>query len=53
MRTEIIRKKTIEIKESLELIKDNLPDNFEDFKSLGLIKDGIYKRIEFCNLLSK
>lgn len=48
MRTEIIRKKTIEIKESIELIKSNLPDSLLDFESLGLIKDGIYKRIEFC-----
>jgi uncharacterized protein YutE (UPF0331/DUF86 family) len=48
MRTEIIRKKTIEIKESIELIENNLPDNLLDFESLGLIKDGIYKRIEFC-----
>jgi uncharacterized protein YutE (UPF0331/DUF86 family) len=48
MRTEIIRKKTIEIKESIELIKNNLPDSLLDFESLGLIKDGIYKRIEFC-----
>ena len=48
MRTEIIKTKFAEIKESLELIRENLPDNFEEFASLGLLKDGMYKRIEFC-----
>jgi len=47
MRTEIIRTKIMEIKESLELIRENLPDSLEEFASLGLIKDGMYKRIEF------
>lgn len=48
MRTEIIRTKIAEIQESLELVRKNLPESFEDFASLGLIKDGMYKRIEFC-----
>jgi len=48
MRTEIIMTKIAEIQESLELISENLPDCFEEFASLGLLKDGIYKRIEFC-----
>ncbi len=48
MRTEIIRTKIMQIQESLELIRENLPDSFEEFASLGLIKDGMYKRIEFC-----
>lgn len=48
MRTEIIRTKIAEIQESLELIRENLPDSFEEFASLGLVKDGMYKRIEFC-----
>ncbi|MCZ7357813.1 MAG: DUF86 domain-containing protein [Candidatus Methanoperedens sp.] len=47
MRTEIIRTKIEEIRESLELIRENLPDSFETFASLGLVKDGMYKRIEF------
>lgn len=47
MRTEIIRTKIAEILESLELIRENLPDGFEEFASLGLLKDGMYKRIEF------
>ncbi len=48
MRTEIIRKKIAEIQESLGLVRENLPGNFEEFASLGLVKDGMYKRIEFC-----
>lgn len=48
MRTEIIRTKIAEIQESLELIRENLPDSFDEFASLGLVKDGMYKRIEFC-----
>ncbi len=47
MRTEIIRTKFAEIQESLELIRENLPDSFEEFALLGLLKDGMYKRIEF------
>ncbi len=47
MRTEIIRTTIAEIQESLELIRENLPDGFEEFAPLGLLKDGMYKRIEF------
>ncbi len=48
MRTEIIRKKITEIQESLKILRDNLPESLEEFESLGLVKDGMYKRIEFC-----
>ncbi|MCX9073059.1 MAG: DUF86 domain-containing protein [Candidatus Methanoperedens sp.] len=48
MRTEIIRTKIAEIEESLKMIRDNLPPGFDEFRSLGLIKDGMHKRIEFC-----
>ncbi len=47
MRKDIIKNKIIEIQESLVLIKNNLPDSFNEFQHLGLIKDGIYKRLEF------
>jgi uncharacterized protein YutE (UPF0331/DUF86 family) len=30
------------------LVEENLPDTFEEFSRLGLVKDGIYKRLEFC-----
>ena len=48
MRKEIIRTKMKEIEESIRLVEENLPDTFEEFAGLGLIKDGIYKRIEFA-----
>lgn len=48
MRKEIIRTKIKEIEESIELVGENLPDTFEEFSRMGLIKDGIYKRIEFA-----
>lgn len=47
-RRDVIRTKIKEIEESIQLVKDNLPDNFADFSGLGLIKDGIYKRLEFA-----
>ncbi len=47
MRKDIIKNKIKEIQESLELIKNNLPDSFDKFQNLGIIKDGIYKRMEF------
>jgi len=46
LRTELIKHKLISIKESIDLVKENIPDNLEEFKKLGLIKDGIYKKIE-------
>ncbi len=48
MRVELIRSKIEEILESLKLIEENLPDDFETFESLGIVKDGIYKRTEFA-----
>ncbi len=48
MRTEIIRTEIAEIQESLELIRENLPESLNEFASLGLLKDGMYKWIEFC-----
>ena len=47
MRKDIIKNKIIEIQESLVLIRNNIPDSFNKFQHLGLIKDGIYKRLEF------
>lgn len=47
MRKDVIRNKISEIIESLELINNNLPDSFNEFESLGIIKDGIYKRLEY------
>lgn len=48
MRTSLIRTKVTEIEESLQMIEEYLPSDIEDFLSLGIVKDGIYKRLEFC-----
>ena len=48
MRKELIKSKIEEILESLKLVEENLPEDFETFQSLGLVKDGIYKRVEFA-----
>ncbi|HII84283.1 MAG TPA: DUF86 domain-containing protein [Methanobacterium subterraneum] len=47
MRTDIIRNKLKEIEESVDLVRNHLPPDFDDFLKLGLVKDGIYKRIEY------
>jgi uncharacterized protein YutE (UPF0331/DUF86 family) len=47
LRENLIRSKMTEIMESIGLVRENLPDSFEDFSRLGLVKDGIYKRTEF------
>lgn len=48
MRKEIIMTKLKEIEESLRWVEEHLPDTFEEFSGMGLIKDGIYKKIEFA-----
>ncbi len=48
MTSERIKQKLREVEESLEMIKDGLPGDVDEFVSLGLVKDGIYKRLEFC-----
>jgi uncharacterized protein YutE (UPF0331/DUF86 family) len=48
------------MEECVNIVKQNLPKNLEDFLKLGLIKDGIYKKIEFaienvidiCNIIN-
>jgi uncharacterized protein YutE (UPF0331/DUF86 family) len=48
MRHQIIRSKLSEINESINLVLENLPDTYEEFSNMGLIKDGIYKRVEYA-----
>lgn len=43
----IVQQKIREIEENLELIQESLPRESEEFRRLGLVKDGIYKRLEF------
>ena len=47
LRIELIRSKMADIEESVRLVEANLPPSFEEFSELGLVKDGIYKRMEF------
>ena len=48
VRETIIRIKLQEIVEGVLLVQGALPELAEEFRSLGLVKDGIYKRIEFA-----
>ena len=34
--------------ESVELVQEYLPESAENFRQLGLVKDGIYKRTEYA-----
>jgi len=47
MREETIRIKLKDIRDSLEKVKSHLPQTLEEFLDLGLVKDGIYKKVEF------
>lgn len=47
VRKTIIRTKLKEIEESVKLVEENTPETFKEFSGLGLVKDGIYKRLEF------
>src|SRR3989338_2004684 len=43
-----ITKKISDIEDSVRLVKDNLPENFDEFLDMDkLERDGIYKNIEF------
>jgi uncharacterized protein YutE (UPF0331/DUF86 family) len=48
VRRDVIRVKLAEIRESVGLVRDNLPKSYDEFSRLGLTKDGIYKRMEFA-----
>ena len=47
-RKEEIKQKLREIDDSIAVVKENLPSNINDFLHLGLVKDGIYKKVEFA-----
>ncbi len=42
MRVDIIQTKLTEMEESLRLISENLPDKYQNFSNLGIVKHGIY-----------
>jgi len=48
LRIELIRSKLVDIEESVSLVEENLPSSFEEFSRLGLVKEGIYKRMEYA-----
>ncbi|WP_321211141.1 hypothetical protein [Methanothermobacter sp. DP] len=47
VRKTTIRTKLREIEESIKSVKENTPTTFKEFSRLGLVKDGIYKRLGF------
>lgn len=36
------------LEESLRMIEESLPETLEEFRAMGLAKDGMYKRLEFA-----
>jgi uncharacterized protein YutE (UPF0331/DUF86 family) len=36
------------MEDSIELVRSHLPHSMDEFPGLGLVKDGIYKKIEFA-----
>lgn len=48
VRKEIIFSKIKRITDTLEIIEENFPDNFEDFKNSRMVRDAVYKEMEFC-----
>ncbi len=47
-RDTLILAKLTQMEESVLLVKKHLPESFEEFLDMGLMKDGIYKRIEYA-----
>lgn len=48
LRTNEIEKKISDILDALGVIQEHLPDSLEAFLALGLVKDGLYKKVEFA-----
>lgn len=48
LRNDVIAEKLADIKGSVNLIKENIPENIEEFVWLDLVKDGIYRRLGFA-----
>jgi uncharacterized protein YutE (UPF0331/DUF86 family) len=48
IRDAAIRIKLQEMAESVEMVKEHLPDSADSFRQLGIVKDGIYKRAEYA-----
>ena len=48
LRERILRIKIREIADGVALVAEHLPPSVQEFRKLGLVKDGMYKRIEFA-----
>ncbi len=48
LKSDKIEKKISDILDTLEIIRENLPESAESLGALGLIKDGLYKKVEFA-----
>jgi uncharacterized protein YutE (UPF0331/DUF86 family) len=48
LRRDLIQVKIQEIREGIDLVRSHLPDTYEEFSHLGIVKDGIYKRTEYA-----
>ena len=48
LRAELIKSKLSKLIDTLNVIEENLPTSFSDFKNSRIIRDAIYKEIEFC-----
>ncbi|MBN1323777.1 MAG: DUF86 domain-containing protein [Methanotrichaceae archaeon] len=44
----MIRAKLAEMEESARIVQEHLPLSTEEFRRLGIVKDGIYKRAEYA-----
>lgn len=47
-RAEQIKKKISEALDSVSIVEENIPEDIDQFLESGLIKDGIYKKVEFA-----
>jgi len=48
MREDVIRNKMTRIMEIIDSIQGYLPEDEGSFAELGIVKDGIYKRLEYA-----
>ena len=48
IRDALVYSKITEIEESSDMVNENLPDKIEEFIALGIVKYGIYERLEYA-----
>lgn len=48
IRDTLIYTKITETEESIDAIREHLPEDAKEFSGLGIVKDGIYKRAEYA-----